>query len=151
MYIWGVIATMVILADQATKFLIENTFSPTDSITFIPGIIDFVFVKNTGAAFSMLNSHTWILALVSIIFSVGITVYLVKTQPIDILINVCGGLILGGAIGNGIDRILRAYVVDFIEFTFFNFPVFNIADIAITIGGILAVIAVMRKDKNQEV
>lgn len=151
MYIWGIIATMVILADQATKFLIEYTFSPTDSITFIPGIIDFVFVKNTGAAFSMLNSHTWILALVSIIFSVGITVYLVKTQPVDILINVCGGLILGGAIGNGIDRILRAYVVDFIEFTFFNFPVFNIADIAITVGGILAVIAVMRKDKKQEV
>lgn len=151
MHIWGIIATMVILADQATKYLIENTFSSTDCITFIPGVIDFVFVKNTGAAFSMLNRHTWILALISVIFSIGIAVYLLKTQPVDILINVCGGLILGGAIGNGIDRILRAYVVDFIEFTFFNFPVFNIADIAITVGGALAVIAVMRKDKNQEV
>ena len=151
MYIWGIIATMVILADQATKYLIENTFSPTDCITFIPGVIDFVFVKNTGAAFSMLNSHTWILALISVIFSIGIAVYLVKTQPDSILINVCGGLILGGAIGNGIDRVLRAYVVDFIEFTFFNFPVFNIADIAITFGGALAVIAVMRKDKKLEV
>lgn len=151
MYIWGIIATMVILADQATKFLIENTFSVTDSVTFIPGIIDFVYVRNTGAAFSMFNNHTWILAIVSVVFSVGITLYLLKTQPRDVLMNLCGGLILGGAIGNGIDRILKSYVVDFIEFTFFNFPVFNIADIAITIGGVLVVIAVMRKDNKQEV
>lgn len=151
MYIWGIIAAMVILADQATKFLIENTFSLTDSITFIPGIIDFVYVQNTGAAFSMLNRHTWILAIISVVFSIAIILYLIKSQPQDILMNLCGGLILGGAIGNGIDRVMKGFVVDFIEFTFFNFPVFNIADIAITVGGVLVVIAVMKKDKKTEV
>lgn len=149
MYIWGLIAAAVIVLDQASKFFIENTFSLTDSVAFIPGIIDFVFVKNTGAAFSVLAKHTWILAILSVVFSIAILIYLIKEQPKDRLIGVCCGLILGGAIGNGIDRMLRGYVVDFIELTFFRFPVFNIADIAITVGGVIAVLIVMKRDKEQ--
>ncbi|MBQ7794513.1 MAG: signal peptidase II, partial [Clostridia bacterium] len=125
MYFWIVIAALVIAVDQLTKLLIVGNFSLTDHFTFIPGIIDIVYVQNKGAAFSMLENFTWFLGLVSVLFSVAIAVYMLKTKPTDKLTIISAGLLLGGAVGNGIDRIFREYVVDFIELVFFNFPVFN--------------------------
>lgn len=150
MYIWIIIALAVTVIDQVSKALIQSNISAADHITFIPGVMDIVYVENTGAAFSILNKHTWLLGLISVVFCVVIAAYMIKKKPANILQLCCGGLLLGGALGNGIDRVLRGYVIDFFEFTFFRFPVFNVADIAITFGAVLLVIYVLINDKGNK-
>lgn len=150
-YIWLAIAAAVTAADQVSKLLISANFTKTDHITFIPGLFDIVYVENRGAAFSMLNEHTWLLGAVSMLFCIGVVVFMLKKKPNDRMLIVCAGLLLGGALGNGIDRIFRGFVVDFIEITLFRFPVFNLADIAITVGAALLVLHIFlteRESKN---
>ena len=148
MYLWGIIAVLVMVFDQLSKLCINNFVNATDRIVFIPGVLDIVSVTNTGAAFSMLSNHTWILGIVSIVFSIGIIVYMLKKKPQGKLIGISAGLLLGGAVGNGIDRVVRGYVIDFIETSFIEFPVFNIADIAITVGAGLLIVAAMKSEKQ---
>ena len=148
MFSWIIIALAVILIDQLSKIFIVSNVQLYEHFTFIPGIIDIAYVKNTGAAFSILDKHTWLLAILSIIVSALIVIYMIKTKPVDKLTVISAGLILGGALGNGIDRIVRQYVVDFIEFSFINFPVFNVADIAITVGACLIILSIIISEKE---
>ncbi len=150
MYSWIIIAATVILVDQLTKIFIVTNVALYEQFTFIPGIIDIVYVKNTGAAFSILDNHTWLLGALSVIVSVLIIVYMIKAKPTDKLAVISAGLVLGGALGNGIDRIVRQYVVDFIEFSFINFPVFNVADIAITVGACLIILSIIISEKESK-
>lgn len=150
MYIWIIIAAAVTVLDQVSKALAAANISPSGGICIIPGIIDMVYVENTGAAFSILNKHTWLLGLVSAMFCIGLAAYMIKKKQKNPLFACCGGLLLGGALGNGIDRVLRGYVIDFFEFSFFKFPVFNVADIAITVGAALLVIYVLINDKENK-
>ena len=148
MYLWIIVAVIVTVADQLSKLLISNFVDATDRLVFIPGVIDIVSVKNTGAAFSMFSNHTWVLGIVSALFCIGIVIYMIKKKPHGTLFNLTCGLLLGGALGNGIDRIARGFVIDFIETVFIEFPVFNIADIAITIGAALLIILASRSEKK---
>ena len=150
MYIWLIIALLTIILDQLSKALIVANFSLTDHFTFVPGLFDIVYVRNTGAAFSILANHTWILGTISVLFSIAIIIYMLKTKPTDKFSIISAGLLLGGALGNGIDRVLRHYVVDFIELTLFRFPVFNLADVAITVGAALIIIKVLMEKENKE-
>lgn len=150
LFLWAIIAAAVSVVDQLSKLYIKGTFGITDHMTLIPGLIDIVYVENSGAAFSMLDGHTWLLGLVSAIFCVAITVYMLKQKPKQPIQIIAAGLLLGGALGNGIDRIFRGFVVDFIELTFFKFPVFNFADIAITVGAALIVIQVLIAEKKEQ-
>lgn len=148
MYIWIWVALAVCAADQLSKLLIAANFGVSDRLAVIPGVIDFVYVENTGAAFSLLSSHTWLLGVVSALFCAAIAAYMAKMKFTDKRYVIIGGMLLGGALGNGIDRIFRGYVVDFIEFAFVRFPVFNIADIAITVGAALLVgLVILQKEK----
>lgn len=148
MYIWIWVALAVCAADQLSKLLIAANFGVSDRLAVIPGVIDFVYVENTGAAFSLLSSHTWLLGVVSALFCAAIAAYMAKMKFTDKRYVIIGGMLLGGAFGNGIDRIFRGYVVDFIEFAFVRFPVFNIADIAITVGAALLVgLVILQKEK----
>lgn len=149
-YIWIIIAAVVTSADQFSKFLISAGFNKTDHITFIPGLIDIVYVENRGAAFSMLNEHTWFLGLISVLFCVAIIAYMLIKKPKNRMLVICAGLLLGGALGNGIDRLARSFVVDFIEITLFRFPVFNLADIAITAGAALLVLHIILSEKESK-
>lgn len=149
MYIWLIVALMLTAADQLSKALIVSNLSATARIVCIPGVVDIVYVENTGAAFSMLSAHTWLLGLVSAAFCAAIAVYMAKMKFTDKRYQIIGGMLLGGALGNGIDRIFRGFVVDFIELAFIRFPVFNIADIAITLGAVLLVVIITLGDKNK--
>lgn len=149
MYIWLIVALALTAADQLSKALIVSNLSATARIVCIPGVVDIVYVKNTGAAFSMLSAHTWLLGLVSAAFCAAIAVYMAKMKFTDKRYQIIGGMLLGGALGNGIDRIFRGFVVDFIELAFIRFPVFNIADIAITLGAVLLVVIITLGDKNK--
>lgn len=149
-YIWIVIAAVVTAADQFGKFLISAGFAETDHFTLIPALIDIVYVENRGAAFSMFDEHTWLLGLVSVLFCIAITAYMLKKKPQNRMLIICAGLLLGGALGNGIDRIARGFVVDFIEITLFRFPVFNLADIAITVGAVLLALHIILAEKGSK-
>lgn len=140
MLLSGIITLITILIDQISKFLVSTTFSAETQITVIPKVLRLIYVKNTGAAFSIFSEHVEFLGIISALFSVLIIIYAIKTKPEYLIHKLSISLILGGAIGNGIDRIVRGYVIDFIETVFIEFPVFNIADIAITTGAALLII-----------
>ncbi len=140
---------IVILCDILTKYLVVQLLVPLESsVTVIPGILDFTFVKNKGAAFGMLSDSRWIFMSVSVIFIVVLLFVLKKSFINHKLFNISVAMVLGGGIANMIDRIFVGYVVDFIEFTFVNFAVFNIADTAITLGAFGAAIYFIFFDKT---
>ncbi len=152
MFLWSLIVVLIIALDQLFKYWVVNNIGITDSITIIPKVIDFVFVKNTGAAFSFLSDKTYgivLLSGISVAFCIGVIWFMIKKKPRNKLLTVSLALMLSGALGNVIDRILRGYVVDFIETTFIKFPVFNIADIAITLGAALVIMYVLFFDKSK--
>lgn len=149
MLLYSIISIVIIIIDQLSKILISSCFSYDTRVTLIPGLFDIVFRKNTGAAFSILSKHIFLLSIISIIFCIGVIIYVIKIKPQHPLQCTSIALIFAGALGNGIDRFFRGYVVDFIETTFINFPVFNIADISITLGAILFVLYVIMFDKEE--
>ncbi len=150
MIIWLIISLVLIGADQAIKYLVINNIALTDTIEVIPDILNIVYVKNTGAAFSILSGRTYILSIVSFVVCVVLVWYLIKKKPSSKLLLVSLGMILGGAAGNLIDRVARQFVVDYIEVCFITFPVFNLADMAITIGAALLMIYVIFFDGKND-
>ena len=150
MLLWSLLAGIIIILDQLTKYLVVENIGKTQVVTLIPKVLDLVYVKNTGAAFSIFENHTWILGTISVVFCVAIVIYMLINKPKHKLSLISAGLLLGGALGNGIDRVIRHYVVDFIELTLFTFPVFNLADIAITVGALLIIVYTILYDKDIE-
>lgn len=144
----ALIALAVTAADQIMKLWIQGNVALGEVFGKIPHIAEFVFVKNTGAAFSILSGKVWLLSAVSMIFCIAVVVYMIWKRPKNPLLCTSLALIFAGALGNAIDRIAYGYVVDFINLSFMNFPVFNIADIAITIGAVLIVVYEVFFDKN---
>lgn len=145
-----IIAAAVILVDQLSKVLVLKYLAPVGNIPLIKGVLEFTYVKNGGAAFGILseNRYVFMVASVLIIALLGFIVY--KFHGQSKLFDVCLGLILGGGIGNMIDRIRLEYVVDFIDFCAFDFWtwVFNVADSAVVVGCFLAIICLIMEQKT---
>ncbi len=136
------VAAAVLVADQLTKYAIVSAFAPRDPHPIIPGVLDFVYVTNTGGAFGLMPWATSVLAAVAGLVAVGLIVYGSKLAAAGRVIEVSSALLLGGALGNLIDRARLGHVVDFVDLHFW--PVFNIADIGITVGAALFIIAALR-------
>ncbi len=152
MVLWSLIVVLIIAVDQLSKYWVVNNIGMQDSISVIPKVIDFVYVKNTGAAFSFLSDKNYgiiVLSCISVLFCIGVILFMIKQKPKNKLLVMSLALMLSGAIGNGIDRIIKGYVVDFIEMIFIDFPVINIADIAITFGAAMIIIYVLFFDKSK--
>ena len=137
-----VTAILVIVGDRLTKSFILSHYTLAESHDIIPGLIDFTFVNNSGGAWGMLSGHIWILLSFTIVAMMVCVAMLLKYGFQNKLMFWSMMLILNGGIGNMIDRIIyKGQVVDFIHFTFFpTFPVFNVADCAIVIGGGLLIL-----------
>lgn len=132
----AILIIAAVVLDQLSKYF-AKTCLVNGVVTVIPKILDFHYVENTGAAFSMLSSGTLFLTIISVIMSVVFIVVIYKFRAqIPKTLRILLALVAGGAIGNLIDRIVLGYVVDFIEFTFVNFAIFNVADIFVTLAGI---------------
>lgn len=136
---WLALAFILVIADQFTKVLILGYYRLGDSTT-ITSFFNIVRAHNTGAAFSFLASadgwQRWLFTGIGIAATLFI-VYLLKTHPGQKLFCFALACVLGGAVGNVIDRLLHGYVVDFLQFHWNNrwyFPAFNVADMAITVG-----------------
>ena len=128
----------IVLADQVTKYLTVANISLYEDVPFIPGLLQLTYVQNTGAAFSSFEGQQWLFALVFAVFTAGILYeYFKQPMPFTKLERWCIAAIYAGGLGNMIDRVRLGYVVDMIETTFIQFPVFNVADIFITCGCIL--------------
>ena len=139
-----IIAIFVIAVDLITKaILVPQNEGAWLTITIIPHILQILPTRNTGAGFSFLSGHTWLLISITAVFLVLFFVFDFKYKKKSKLYCISSALIIAGAIGNLIDRILFGYVRDFIYFQFINFPVFNVADIALTFGIILLLVYVI--------
>ncbi len=126
------LSIFIVLLDQFTKYLMSYNNKLFINKDFLLFKLD--FVKNYGAAFNIFSGSRIFLSLISIIFSILLIYLIFKKNTLNSFDLFSYSFILGGTIGNGIDRIYRGYVVDFINLNIINFPVFNIADISINIG-----------------
>ena len=125
----------VVLADQFTKALVVANIPLGGHVAFLPGFLDFTYVRNTGAAFSSFEGMQWLFALIFLVFTLGIFYeYFRKRMPFSNFERWMIAAIYAGGLGNMIDRMRLGYVVDMIETQFMEFPVFNVADCFITCG-----------------
>jgi len=124
----------IILIDQISKFSILVTLGFDRSKSIIPNLLNFTLVKNKGAAFSILSNSTTILTIISILSSLLLITIILKFPPRSYWNAIGVAYLLGGTLGNGIDRFFKGYVLDFFEIVPINFPIFNVADVSINIA-----------------
>jgi len=130
--------------DQITKRIAVARLMPIGSYEVWPGVLSFTYLENRGAAFGLFQGARWFFIVVTAVTLVGIVYYYIKLPQKKSYNFVRAGLVIlaAGAVGNGIDRLLHGFVVDFLHLRFIDFPVFNVADIYVTISAImLAVLA----------
>jgi signal peptidase II len=141
-WICGIIT---LLLDQLTKYWIVQTFTLNQTIPIISQIFHLTYVRNTGAAFSIFAGKVEWLRWLSLIASLALILLACLGPTLKLWEELGYGFILGGAMGNGVDRFVRGYVVDFLDLQIINFPVFNFADIFINIGIICLLISSFQK------
>ncbi|MGR9085468.1 MAG: signal peptidase II [Gammaproteobacteria bacterium] len=136
---WLWLSLLTVILDQASKLAVDGSMRLFQSIEIFP-FFNLTYVHNTGAAFSFLSQaggwQRWFFAALAITISIALTVWLHKLQKHEVLLAAALSLILGGAVGNLIDRLAYGYVIDFLDVYYRNWhwPAFNIADSAITVG-----------------
>ena len=139
------LSIFIVLIDQLTKYLMsynKKLFINKDFLLF-----KFDFVKNYGAAFNIFSGSRIFLSLISILFSILLIYLIFRKNTLNWIDLYSFSFILGGTIGNGIDRIYKGFVIDFINLNIINFPVFNIADISINIGFIFLLYNIFKNNR----
>lgn len=151
---YAILAVILVIMDQLTKYAVRAGIPLGGSRPFIPGILDLTYVQNTGAAFSILRTHTWLLTLTSAVVVLVICYLIVKGFFKNALGRWAAMLVLAGGMGNLIDRAVFGCVTDMLKTTFIDFPVFNVADCCITVGVPLLFLYVLlyvgRDEKKEE-
>lgn len=139
------------LIDFLSKNFIKNTFDLLKSVELIPNFFYITYLQNTGAAWSILKNNTFFLSILSFVCFIVIANYIKRLQKLDKWSIISFGLLLGGILGNFVDRVMYGYVIDFIDFKIFgyDYPVFNFADIMIVIGCLMKVIKIIRGENNE--
>lgn len=153
MLISFITAAIVILADQLTKYLAVSALAPDKSVEVIKGIFRFTYVENRGAAFGSFSDSRWVFLILSTVLILALIGYVIWKRPGGWLEGLSIGMLIGGGIGNMIDRIALGYVVDFLDFC--AFPnlwmwVFNVADAFVCIGTGLLVIWMFVSDAKDK-
>ena len=149
---WYILAIILgVVADQALKLWTVANLGLYESAPLLPGIVELMYIQNTGGGFSILTGHTWFLTAVTIVLMLivaGLLVKKVYPHPLAMWTLTC---VLSGGIGNLIDRVRLGYVVDMFNLQFMNYPVFNIADILVVVGAIgFAAYYLLLDDKVQK-
>ncbi|MCI8422717.1 MAG: signal peptidase II [Lawsonibacter sp.] len=135
---YAILAAVLVILDQLVKYLVLQNIALGERVPLLPHVVELTYVRNTGAAFSLFQQHTWLLALISLAMSVLLAVAIWKNFFRHPLGKLTLTLLLAGAVGNLIDRALRGFVVDMFNLLFMRFAVFNVADICVVVGGIAA-------------
>jgi signal peptidase II len=148
--IYFIISGLLIGLDQWVKWWIVNDLSLGETKNLIPGVLSLNHIRNTGAAWSMLEGKMWLFAIITIIAVIVIVTLMIKNQRKGSRWLMIGlSLILAGAIGNFIDRVRLGYVVDMFQTDFMNFPIFNVADITLVCGVVCILIYIILDEKEQ--
>ncbi|NMB31232.1 MAG: signal peptidase II, partial [Lactobacillus sp.] len=146
------ISLFVVLADQGLKNYIVSNYTVGEVHQIIPGILSFNYLQNDGAAWNILTGQMWLFYAISVIAIAVCLYFLFNKKYKNALFDVGLALVLGGIIGNFIDRLHLKYVVDMLQLDFINFNIFNIADSAITTGVLIIFIYLIffadKDDKN---
>ena len=137
------IIVLCIAADQLTKKCAAANLKDKSTLPILENIFHFTYVENRGAAFGMLADHRWVFMILSVVGIAAIFVYLTVTKPKSWWMRLALCFIVGGGVGNMIDRIARGYVIDFIDCRFIDFYVFNVADSFVCVGCAMFIIAVI--------
>ncbi len=148
--LWLIIALVITAADQLIKYLVVSAVSVGETARSAAGLFSITYVQNEGAAFSILSGRLSLLSFISALFCAGVIIYWIIKRPKHPLMRTSLTMMFAGALGNGIDRIFRGFVVDYINAEFISFPVFNLADVAITVGAALLVIYFIWFDKEDK-
>ncbi len=148
-----VLGTVILtFADQWTKYLAVLHLKGQDSITLISGVFELQYLENTGAAFGILNNQQWLFYCMTVILVILI-VWLYFKMPMKryyLPAHVVLIFITAGALGNFIDRVRYQYVVDFFYFSLIDFPIFNVADIYVTVGTAVVFLLILFKYKDED-
>ena len=150
---YAILAVLLVFIDQAVKSAVRANIDLGRPVPFIPYVLDLTYVQNTGAAFSILRQHTWLLTLTSAVVVLVMCGLIVKGFFKNALGRWSAALVLAGGMGNLIDRAVLGFVTDMFQTTFIDFPVFNVADCCITIGVpllFLYVLLYVGKDEKKE-
>ncbi|NQD93433.1 signal peptidase II [Pseudomonas sp. CrR25] len=155
---WLWLSVLVFVVDQASKVYVEDVLTLYQQVVVIPDYFSWTLAYNTGAAFSFLAGASgwqrWFFAAIALVVSVVLVVWLKRLKPEETWLAAALALVLGGALGNLVDRVLLGHVVDFILVHWqhrWYFPAFNIADTAITLGAILLALDMFKSNKSGEV
>ena len=157
--ILSVLTTLIIVLDQVTKYIVVDRFRYGESIPVIPGFFSLTYIRNTGAAFGLLAHanpafRVPFFVIVPVVALIAIGFIFRKIPDRDIKLSSALSLVIGGAVGNLIDRVMLNYVVDFLDFHWkyqYHFPAFNVADMAICVGvGILMLDLLTQEDNHNE-
>lgn len=145
-------ALLLILLDQWSKYLAAHFLAGTTGIPLISGVFELFYLENTGAAFGMMDNLQWLFILIAVCMAAAAGYFYLRLPQethYHGLRLICI-LIVAGAIGNMIDRIVHHYVIDFLYFSLIDFPVFNVADCYICVGAVLAVLLLFTVYKDEE-
>lgn len=141
-------AVLAFALDFATKRIVERAMTLGETIPLVPGVFDLTYVRNSGAAFSMLQGHAPLLILVTFAVFVLMAFYWRELSALGPVAQAGAGLVGGGAVGNLVDRIRYGEVVDFLHLHLW--PVFNVADLSVVVGGLLVAWSVFRGPATEE-
>ena len=143
-----VLSALMVILDQLSKHWIKIMLQPGESTPFIPGLLQLHLVRNTGAAFSLFTGATTMLGMLSLVVAIGVAIWIWREPRHDLWMGLALGFLLGGTIGNGIDRLRLGHVIDFLELVPIQFPVFNWADVAINLAVLCFIIDALTQRKG---
>lgn len=149
-----VLLAILVVIDQVTKYIASVCLQGKEAFVILKNVLEFRYLEggNTGAAFGILQGKTIILGIVSVVVAVGLLFIYVKISKKEKYKNVSIALLfmIAGAIGNGIDRLLHQYVIDFIYVKVINFPIFNVADCYVTLAAVALFLMIAFDDDEEE-
>lgn len=153
MLIWLMIIAGIIFLDQLSKWLTVINLGLHETFPLIDGVFHFTYVRNTGAAFSMFDKpeERWIFMSISTVAIIALAIYLWYNRKGSKLLCVALSFIIGGGIGNMIDRCILKYVIDMLDFRLINFAIFNVADSFVCVGvGLFALAVILEEIENSK-
>ncbi len=148
MILWISVIVACVVLDQLTKWIVVNSMELYESIVLIEKFFSFTYIPNYGAAWGMFSNHRWVFMVTTSLALIIMPIILYRYRKVHVLFSLSLSLFIGGAIGNMIDRVFVGYVVDFLEFTFIDFPVFNVADICVVFGAVFMIVYALFFDKT---
>lgn len=148
----AILSVIIIVADQVIKYFVVENLQGIDKVPFIGSLLTLTYVENRGAAFGMMQNMSWLFAIITVLMIALFFYIIIKKKITSKFFIACTVLIVGGGVGNLIDRIFRGFVVDYLQLSFFPY-VCNLADYCITVGAVMLIIYVMffygKSNKNE--